>query len=146
MLDETFSGSRSIVVESFDYNCHWFELVDINDEYYLKYEYDSKLITKLVIKPDLWVIYKDGGYEHGINLLKPINLSQKKVLSMEFHIDPEIFDTLIENKLISYSKAMADLYDLPVEFSRDYLYHHRDYKHSKNKELVLEKWKNGIFN
>ena len=146
MLNEEIRGSRGILVESFDYNCHWFELVDIKDECYLKCEHDSKLITRLVIKPDLLVFYQDGGYEQGVNLLKPINLKEKKVLAMEFHIDPEIFDILIHNKLISYSKAMADLYDLPIELSRDYLAHRRDYKHSKNKELVLEKWKNGVFN
>ena len=146
MLNEIIRGSCSIVVETFDYNYHEFELIQKDKKYYLKFQHDPRLITKLVIKPDLWAFYKDGGYEHGVNLLKPINLARGQVLAWDFHIDPEIFDILIENKLISYSKAMADLYNLPVELSRDYLSHRRDYKNSKNKEKVLERWKNGIFN
>jgi len=146
MLNEIIRGRGSIVVETFDYNYHEFELIEKDSKYYLKYQNDYKLITKLVIKPDLWVFYKKGGYEHGVNLLKPVSLARKKVLAWDFHIDPEIFDILIENKLITYSKAMADLYDLPVELSRDYFSHRRDYKHSKNKELVLERWKKGMFN
>lgn len=146
MLSEIIRGSSSIVVETLDHNYHEFDLVHENNKYYLKYHHDPRLINKLVIKPDLWVFYENGGYEHGIKLLKPFNLEDEKVLSCEFYIDPEIFDILIENKLITYSKAMADLYDLPVELSRDYLSHRRDYKHSKNKKFVLERWRQGIFN
>ena len=146
MLSEIIRGSRSIVVETFDYNYHEFELIEKDDKYYLKFQHDPRLINKLVIKPDLLAFYENGGYEQGVKLLKPINLARGEVLAWDFQIDPEIFDILMENKLITYSKAMADLYDLPVELSRDYLSHRRDYKHSKNKKLVLERWKNGIFN
>lgn len=146
MLDECLRGTNTIVVETFDYNCHVFNLVNDNDKFYIQYEKDLRLISKLVIKPDLWVFYKDGGYEHGVNLLKPLNLKAKKVLASEFYIDPDIFDYLISNELISYSKAMADLYDFEPEYSRDYNYHRRDYKHKKNKDVVLKKLRLGQFN
>ena len=65
---------------------------------------------------------------------------------MNFDIDPGIFNILIDNNLISYSKSVADLYDLPVSYSRDILYHSNDYKRTKSKELVLSKMKQGVFN
>lgn len=146
MLDSNFSGTNLIVVETFDYNSHLFYLVKENNHYYLRFENDDRLINNLVIKPDIWVKYKEGGYEHGVVLLKPYLKNVDKVLAMDFTIDPEIFEILIDNGLISYSKAMADLYDLPVKNSRDYRYHTRDYKNKKNKLLVLDKMKHGIFN
>ena len=146
MIDNELKGSKSIVVQTFDYNCHVFNLISDNNQYYLMYENDSKLITKLIIKPDLWVFYKDGGYDHGIKLLKPLNPFENKVLSMDFSIDPEIFNISINNELISYSKAMADLYQFPIAYSKDIKYHHNDYKRSKNKNLILSNMKQGKFN
>lgn len=146
MLDETLSGTNMLVVDTFDYNSHLFQLVFDNNKYYLKSEYDPRLITKLIIKPNLWVFFKDGGYEEGTTLLKPVDLNKKKVLAMNFSIDPSIFELLVNNDIISYSKAMADLYNLPVAYSRDVKYHHNDYKRTKTKQLVLNKQKRGIFN
>lgn len=146
MLDENLKGSKALVVETFDNNCHVFNLVNINEQYYLQYDNDNRIITKLVIKPDLWVFYKDGGYDHGMNLLKPIMKSERKVLAINFYIDPDIFNILIDSNLISYSKAMADLYQLPVSYSRDVKYHHNDYKRTKTKSLVLAKMSKGNFN
>lgn len=146
MLDNNLIGTNMIVVDTFDYNSHVFGLVLDENKYYLKLEQNSNLIKKLIIKPDIWVFFKDGGYEQGVNLLKPINPLMNKVLAMDFNIDPDIFELLINNKLISYSKAMADLYGFDPKFSSDYFYHSRDYKRSKNKQLVLEKFKRGQFN
>lgn len=146
MLDKNLIGTKVIVVETFDKNCHVFYLIKDNDHYYLQLENNSKLINRLIIKPDLWVFYKDGGYDQGTKLLKPLDTFEKKVLAMNYYIDPEIFHILINNYLISYSKAMADLYQLPIAYSRDIKYHHADYKRTKNKKLVLEKMKNGNFN
>lgn len=146
MLDENLRGTNMIVVDTFDYNSHVFELVLENDKYYLKFENNLNNIKKLIIKPDIWVYFQDGSYEQGVNLLKPLNPSDNKVLAMDFNIDPNIFDILIAENLISYSKDMADLYDFDPKFSRDYSYHHRDYKHSKNKNQVLQKLKKGLFN
>lgn len=146
MLDETLSGTNMLVVDTFDYNSHLFQLVFDNNKYYLKSEYDSRLITKLIIKPNLWVFFKDGGYEEGTNLLKLGNLNKNKVLAMNFNIDPNIFELLVNNDVISYSKAMADLYNLPIKYSRDGSYHNNDYKRTKTKQLVLSKQKQGIFN
>lgn len=146
MLNEELRGTKVVLVQTFDNNCHIFSLVKDRDQYYLKYENDSRLIKKMVIKPDFWVFYKDGGYEQGVDLLKPIISQYSKVLSMNYDIDPEIFEILINSRLISYSKAMADLYNFDERYSSDYKYHRRDYKHSKNKQLVLEKQRKGIFN
>ena len=146
MLDESLRSTNTMVVETFDNNCHVFNLISSNNKHYFQYENIKKYIDKIIIKPDLWVFYVNGGYEQGVKLLKPIFKNVKKVLARNFYIDPEIFNTLIKEGLIVYSKAMADLYDLPIEFSKDYSIHTRDYKHSKNKELVLTKLKNGIFN
>lgn len=146
MLDENFRGTDVVVAQTFDDNCHVFSLVRGSNKYYLLYENDSRLIKKLVIKPDLWVFYMEGGYEHGVKLLKPLNPTESKILTKNFIIDPDIFELLINNGLISYSKAMADLYDFDEKYSSDYKYHKRDYKNSKNKEKVLEKMRQGVFN
>lgn len=146
MLDESLRGTNAIVIETFDNNCHVFHLVNNNDQYYLQYDNDNRIITKLVIKPDIWIFYKDGGYDHGVNMLQPIIKSERKVLAMNFYIDPDIFNILIDSNLISYSKAMADLYELPVSYSRDIKYHHNDYKRTKTKKLVLANLRQGKFN
>ncbi len=146
MLDENIRGTNAVIVETFDNNCHVLSLVSINGQYYLQHDQDSKLITKLIIKPDFWAFFKHGGYTNGVDMLKPVFNSCKKILAMNYYIDPNIFEILIDSDLISYSKAMADLYDLPVSYSRDVKYHHNDYKRTKNKELVLNKMRQGIFN
>lgn len=146
MLDENLRGTKMIVVDSFDHNSHIFKLIKTANIYYLKFEQNPNYIKRLIIKPDFWVFFQDGSYEHGINLLKPLNSSNNKILAMNFNIDPEIFGILISQNLISYSKAMADLYDFDPKCSRDYSYHHRDYKHTKNKFQVLQKLREGKFN
>ena len=146
MLDEELRGTNAMIVETFDNNNHVFYYVEENGLHYFKMEGDSRLITRLIIKPDLWAFFKNGGYEHGVKLLKPVITSNKKTLAMNFYIDPNIFYTLVSDGLISYSKAMADLYDLPPAYSSDVKYHHNDYKRTKNKELVLSKMRQGIFN
>ena len=146
MLDGDFEFTNLVIADTFDGNTHLFYLVKREEKYYLKYERDERLITRLIIKPDAWVYFKDGGYEHGTRLLRPCLKGDTKALVKNFTIDPNIFDILIGNNLVSYSKAMADLYHLPAKFSRDYQYHHRDYKHSKNKNKVLKKMQQGNFN
>lgn len=146
MLDDKLKGTKMIVVDTFDYNSHVFELFSENEQYYLKFEQDPRLIKKLIIKPDILVFFQNGGYEQGVNLLRPINPTTSKVLAMDFNIDPNIFDVLIQERLISYSTAMADLYDFDSKLSSDYVYHQRDYKHKKNKQQVLQKLRNGQFN
>lgn len=146
MLDENLRGTNMLVVDTFDYNAHVFELILQGEKLYLKFESDSRLIKRLVIKPDCWVYFQNGGYEQGVNLFRPLNPALNKILAMDFSIDPDIFQTLIDNGLISYSKAMADLYDLDPIFSSDYSYHTRDYKRKNNRSKVLEKLKNGNFN
>jgi len=146
MLDESFRGTGVVVVETFDNNCHVFSLISTNNNYYLQYENNPMLIKKLIIKPDLWVFYMEGGYDQGIKLIKPLNQIENKVSAMNFMIDPDIFELLINKGLISYSKAMADLYNFDEVYSSDYKYHKRDYKNSKNKEKVLEKMRQGVFN
>lgn len=146
MLDENLRGTNMIVVDTFDYNSHVFELILKNSNHYLKFEQNENLIKRLIIKPDFWVYFQDGGYEHGVKLLKPLDPKSDKVLARDFNIDPEIFSTLVVENLISYSTAMADLYGFDPNFSRDYSYHRRDYKNRKNKEQVLQKLKEGYFN
>lgn len=146
MLDEELRSTNAIIVETFDNNNHVFYYVEDDGSHYLKFEDDSRLISKLIIKPDLWAFFKEGGYEHGVDMLKPIIKSLKKVLAKNYYIDPDIFDILISSGLISYSKAMADLYELPVAYSYDIKYHRNDYKRAKTKNLTLDKMRQGIFN
>ena len=148
MLDETLRGTNALVVETFDENCHIFYLVEREKKFFLQLENTSNYIKKLIMKPDLWIFFEEDGYEHWTRLLKPLDSSQKNVLAKNYYIDPTIFHTLINYKLISYSKAMADLYDLPIVYSRDIGYHHNDYKRQRNskKEKVLEKLRSGKFN
>ena len=145
MLDAGLKGSNLVAVSTFDSGKHEFHLIKDDTKYCFKYDGSPKLISKLVIKPDLWVLFRDGGYEQGINFLSREN-NCKRVLASGFDIDPDIFELLVTYDLISYSKGMADLYDLPIIHSRDFLNHCNDYKRSKNKDLVLEKMRNGIFN
>ena len=146
MLDEELRGTNALIVETFDSNNHVFYHIEKDGRHYFKMEDDSKLITRLIIKPDLWAFFKNGGYEHGVKLLKPIINSKSKVLASNYYFDPNMFNVLVSCGLITYSKAMADLYDLPVSYSYDIKYHHNDYKRTKNKELVLGKMRQGIFN
>lgn len=146
MLDDDLIGTNLLVVQTFDNNNFIFDLIKQDNLYYFKLFNDSRLITRIIIKPDLWIFFKDGGYEHGSTLLKPISNSKNTMLISNCFIDPDIFMILIDNNLISYSKGMADLYDLPVSYSRDIKYHKNDYKRTKNKELVLSKMKDGNFN
>ncbi len=148
MLDLELKGTKKIVVETFDNNFHTFQLVDDADRPYFTLESCPNHIIRLLIKPDLWVYFENGGYEHGVRLLKPLDYRVKKVLAREFLIDPSIFHFLVNHKLISYSKGMADLYQLPIAYSRDIQYHHNDYKRKEQgrKEKVLTKLRTGDFN
>ena len=146
MLDETLRSTNALVVETFDENCHVFYLVSKEEKLFLQLENTSNYIKRLIIKPDLWVFFEEAGYEHGTRLLKPLNSDLKKILAKNYYIDPDIFYKLIDHKLISYSKAMADLYDLPVAYSRDIKYHHNDYKRTGNRQKVLQKLRQGYFN
>jgi len=146
MLDEELRGTNAMIVETCDNNNHVFYLVNEDNKNYLKYEDNPQLISKLIIKPDFWAFFKDGGYEHGIKLLKSLPNFNIKLLATNYYIDPNIFELLINSNLISYSKAMADLYELPVSCSFDIKHHLNDYKRKKTKNLVLEKMRKGIFN
>lgn len=146
MLDEELSGTNYMIVKTFDNNNHIFNYVEEDGLNYFKIDTDSRLISRIIIKPDLWVFFKDGGYEHGIKLLNSTNNLKTNGLVSNCYIDPNIFNNLVNKGLISYSKAMADLYDLPTIYSRDIKYHQNDYKRTKNKELVLSKMRQGIFN
>lgn len=146
MLDNNFKGTNAIVVETFDDNNHVFYFITSGDEAYLRYENDIKLIKRLIIKPNFIVFYVDDSFEYGVDLLKPCLPKENKILVKEFSIDPNIFHNLIKHNLISYSKGMADLYNLPVVYSSDIKYHHNDYKRTGNKEKVLSKFREGNFN
>lgn len=146
MLDETLRGTNALVVETFDDNCHVFYLIKRENKLFLQLENTSTYIKKLIIKPDLWIFFEKSGYEHGTRLLRPLNQKEKKILAKNYYIDPGIFPTLVSYELISYSKAMADLYDLPIIYSRDIKYHHNDYKRTGNKQMVLQKLRQGYFN
>lgn len=146
MLDNDFRGTNTVVAETFDNNNHIFYFINVGDEAYLRYENDIRLIRKMIIRPNFLTFFVDGGYEYGTSLLKPCFSTKNSILVKEFSIDPNIFHKLINYNLISYSKCMADLYNLPIIYSADIKYHHNDYKRSKNKEKVITKLKNGKFN
>lgn len=146
MLDNRFIGTNAIVAETFDDNNHVFYFIRTDDEAYLKYENDIRLISKMILKPNFMVFFVEGGYENGVDLLKPCLFDKSKLLVKEFSIDPRLFHKLINHGLISYSKYVADLYNLPVAYSSDIKYHHNDYKRTKNKEKVMTKFRTGKFN
>ncbi len=146
MLDKELQGTESIIVETVDHNNHVFYLVWKENQYYLQYEQNTSLINLLVLKPNMDIYFENGNVENGKNFLKPCLPNQSKILATNFDIDPDIFHQLIHCRLISYSKAMADLYSLPVAYSFDIKDHHNDYKRTKNKEKVLAKLRAGQFN
>lgn len=146
MLDENLRGTNALVVETFDENCHVFNLVEKGNAFFLQLENMPIAIQRLIIKPQLLAFFVDEGIEYGSYLLKPLNFYVKKNLARNYYIDPMIFHTLVNYKLISYSKAMADLYELPAAYSRDIKYHHNDYKRTCNKQQVLQKLRQGHFN
>lgn len=146
MLDVELKETKSIIVETEDFNNHVFTMVEEDGQFYLQHEQYPMLINQIVLKPNMKVYFQDGSIEDGKRLLKSYLPDHSGVLATNFSIDPDIFKKLITYRLISYSKTMAELYQLPIEHSNDISYHTRDYKRSKNQEKILSKLREGNFN
>lgn len=67
-------------------------------------------------------------------------------LIRNYIIEPEIFNYLIENKMIMFSHDMAMLYNLNTEYAYDARYKTNAFKHlHHDKTKILTKQKQGIF-
>lgn len=137
MLDETLRGTKAIVVETEDLNCSIFHLLRIDSKYYLVFENDSKLIYHLRLKPNFLVYYLQGDYQEAIEIIKPLFSNFKRVKVTQCYIDPSIFDVLVNEKLISYSKATSSLFNLPINKSLNNFYYYNKCKRKCNKNKIL---------
>lgn len=147
MLDNNLKGSNKIVVETFGGNSYTFSFINENNNMFIKCNADPRFIKRIIIKPDLWIYFNDGGYEHGVKFFQSC-YNDSRPLVKKVDIDTNIFNKLVAYKLISYSKGMADLYDFPIAYASDIKYHHNDYKRvgEIQKTRVLNKLKSGNFN
>lgn len=144
MFDESLSNYNMIVVETFNEKAYAFNIIKSGEDYYLQFDNMIKSIKKLIIKPDFWVFFEDGTYTSFRAILK--SQKQESTLAKEYYIDPAIFKKLVSRGIITYTFGMADLYNFPRQYARDYEYHKSDYKRTKTKEKVLTKLRNGEFN
>lgn len=142
MLDNT------IVVKTFNDHNYLFYYIKYGSENYIRYENDTKLIKRIVLKPNLLIYYADGSYKTGVELFNIDNYNDNSGLVSDCIIDSDIFYDLIKHGLISYSKLVADLYNLPVAYSYDVKYHHNDYKRTDclQRQKILSRLKSGNFN
>ena len=62
MLDNT------IVVKTFNDHNYLFYYIKYGSENYIRYENDTKLIKRIVLKPNLLIYYADGSYKTGVEL------------------------------------------------------------------------------
>lgn len=146
MLDKELSNHGVIYAETFDSKVITFELVMIDNEYYLKMDKYPDIVKRLVLRPNFWAIFYEGNYIDCRSYTKIKNPSTKGSLVKEYYIDPVLFPKLVKSGALMYTTAMADLYDLPREYARDIEYHKNDYKNTHSKQKVLSRWKDGQFN
>lgn len=137
MFSEEYLNTGLFVARSFDGENHRFVYNKDTDQFY-SIE-DEKLIKTFVIKPNPWIHYQDGHF-------KIYSVCKNRSIIQDYIIDPSIFYDLVSSGKVMYSKLAADLYGLPIEYACDREYHKRDYKTSKNKELVLSNLRRGKFN
>lgn len=140
--------NNTIVVKTFNDHNYLFYYIKYGSENYIRYENDTKLIKRIVLKPNLLIYYVDGSYKTGVELFKIDNYNDNSGLVSDCIIDSDIFYDLIEHGLISYSKLVADLYNFPVAYSYDVKHHHNDYKRTDclQRQKILSKLKSGNFN
>lgn len=137
MFSEEYLKTGIFVAKAFDETIYQFIY---NRETKQFYSCDNKkIIRRLVLKPNPWIYYEDGQFEI-------FATCRRKSIIQDYIIDPDVFYDLVSCGKIVYSKMVADMYDLPIEYAYDKEYHTRDYKHSKNKMLVLNNLRNGNFN
>lgn len=140
--------NNTIVVKTFNDHNYLFYYIKYGSENYIRYENDTKLIKRIVLKPNLLIYYVDGSYKTGVELFNIDNYNDNSGLVSDCIIDSDIFYDLIEHGLISYSKLVADLYNLPVTYSYDVKHHHNDYKRTDclQRQKILSRLKSGNFN
>lgn len=144
MFDDSLKDKNMIIIETFNDDAYVFDIIKINDEYFLTFNNMKQKIKKLVIRPNFWIFFEDGSYDDFKYILKSIK--QELTLIKNYYIDPTIFQKLVMDDVITYTIGVADMYDLPKKYAKDYEYHHNDYSRKDSKEKVLTKLKNGIFN
>lgn len=71
--------------------------------------------------------------------------NKKKSLIREYVIDAELYEYLINKRMLMYSTDMAILYGFDPQYAHDAHYQTRAFKHVKDKSRRLAKQKHGKF-
>lgn len=135
MLDERLAGTGIIEAVLDNGDIYHFIYDDVNDE--LMFKEKMQVIDFLVMRPNPFIVGER---------LERLKRKGDDPLVMDYHIDPEVVSKLVQGRKVKYSTFCADLYELPRDSAFDIQYHKRDYKRSKNKELILAQAKAGKFN
>lgn len=96
-------------------------------------------IKRFILKPRFELFLKDGGY-------RVLNTKNTIGLIESYYINPTLLNYLIKQGRIMYSVDMSYLYDIDKKYGYDILEQRRAFKRVKDKQKILTKQKQGIFN
>lgn len=151
MMDEKLIGTGIVIAQAFNGKEYQFTLNESNRLVIDLPSIGKIEVSRILIKPDFWLIGLDNfrltldtylRYRH----MDSICSKEPSDLIKNYLVDPNIVDELAKSGVIMYSREMAELYDLPNEFSYDLQYNRSAFKWAKKKGKILEKQKQGIFN
>lgn len=131
------------------YNNETYEfIVKNNGLIYSKQIENNKPINKLLIKPNFWVYFEDGGYTSCDTLARQNGTkNNNNHLIKRLKITKDLLDYLVLTNLIFYSTDMAYLYGLNSNYAYDKNKKTRAFKKLKRKKKpILEQQKQGKFN
>ena len=136
-------GYDMIVVETYEGKGYEFDIHRIDKKVFFTFEHEKRLIKSIIMKPNPIIEYADGVTITFTQKLASLNKSISLV--KDCYIDEEDLNLLTDLKVFNYSYITGELFNLPVKKARDYQYHKTDFKRTKNKELVLTRYKNNMF-
>ena len=136
-------GYDFVCFETFDGKAYDLNIVKIGNDYYFRFEKEPHLIRSVKIKPNPEFEYVNGTVMTLTNKLA--RMGKNVSLVKECYIDPEDFKELTEQRVFKYSYIVSQLYGFDPERAYDYKHHTADFKRTKNKELVLTRYKNNMF-
>ena len=121
------------------FNNHFLEF-EVKEDGFIYWNFiKGQKIKRLIIKPKLEICLQNGT-SYALNNRSSIELIES------YFIEPELLEYLIKNHRIMYSTDMAYLYDFDKNYAYDFYDQSRAFKRVKDKEKILVKQKQGIFN
>ena len=121
------------------FNNHFLEFEVREDGFIYWNHIKDEKIKRLIIKPKL-EIYLQNGTSYALNNRSSIELIES------YFIEPKLLEYLIKNHRVMYSTDMAYLYGFDKNYAYDFYDQARAFKWVRNKEKILTKQKQGIFN